>query len=386
MAERTKTRFIGDIHMGDERSFTASHPYGWFNDNIKILTQFLDEQLTTKDLKELVILGDLFDQWVVPVEYDPITSLNKICSYSANKDVISRLKKLAENTEIKLSYVLGNHDMGVSPSNISATRKFLYKTFPGIQVLGKPDVPLGVFRVGNLAAEHGNRYCLFNAPDPGSTPGDTYLPLGYFISRMVAHKVMTTGTEEDPLMILANLIRNLILDANFISAVIEAIAKDTNLPLKDGKIITKGIPGYPAAITVEEVKNRFSNLLKQWERTPENKISSLQAIGGDTGDLYTAAKTVYFSGWNPDVDIVIFGHTHKADLQRRLISGEDPLDSVSEGPCYNIYANTGTWVDKCDRGCTYVETEKNIREKQHHVRLIGYPGDSFIKNGYVLMR
>ena len=59
---RTKRVFISDIHLGDERSMTTANPYCWFNKNIPILAQFLNDQLKSPDVKEVIILGDLFDE------------------------------------------------------------------------------------------------------------------------------------------------------------------------------------------------------------------------------------------------------------------------------------------------------------------------------------
>ena len=56
----TKKIFISDIHMGDARSFSGSHPNCWFRSNIPHLANFLNEQLGDPQVAELVILGDLF--------------------------------------------------------------------------------------------------------------------------------------------------------------------------------------------------------------------------------------------------------------------------------------------------------------------------------------
>jgi UDP-2,3-diacylglucosamine pyrophosphatase LpxH len=109
---RTKKVFISDIHMSDERSMNARNPYCWFKKNIPVLEGFLDEQLQSTDVKEVVILGDLFETWVVPTNHEPLTSFVNICSNTANKPVIDKLKALAAHSEIKLAYVPGNHDMG----------------------------------------------------------------------------------------------------------------------------------------------------------------------------------------------------------------------------------------------------------------------------------
>ena len=76
MSDRTKRIFISDIHMSDQKSMSGINPYCWFRKNIDTLAKFLDEQLAAPDVKEVVILGDLFDQWVIPVNASPINSLS----------------------------------------------------------------------------------------------------------------------------------------------------------------------------------------------------------------------------------------------------------------------------------------------------------------------
>ena len=78
MANRTKRIFISDIHMGDERSINDPNHYGWFKNNIPVLTQFLDDQLNAPDVKEVIILGDLFDTWVIPVDYSALITFDNV--------------------------------------------------------------------------------------------------------------------------------------------------------------------------------------------------------------------------------------------------------------------------------------------------------------------
>lgn len=174
---RNKRIFISDIHMGDAMSLQGPHPYGWFNENIPVLAQFLNDQLNSPAVKEVTILGDLFDAWVIPVGNAPLASFEAICANPANTPVIDQLKALAASPDIKLSYVPGNHDMSMDAAGITATRQFLESQFPGIRFICNSTTPVGCFRVGPLAAEHGDRYCLFNAPDSWTAAG-TFLPLG----------------------------------------------------------------------------------------------------------------------------------------------------------------------------------------------------------------
>ena len=121
-----KRIFISDIHMGDKRSTESPpdlHPYGWLQKNIPKLTRFLSDQLQAKDLGELVILGDLFDQWVIPTDLDPLAGIDNICKNPSNKGIIGKLKALAKRS--KLVYVPGNHDMSACRKDIPIMKDFM---------------------------------------------------------------------------------------------------------------------------------------------------------------------------------------------------------------------------------------------------------------------
>jgi UDP-2,3-diacylglucosamine pyrophosphatase LpxH len=378
MANRTKRIFISDIHMGDARSMSAPNPYVWFKDNIALLARFLDDQLTAPDVKEVVILGDLFDEWVIPVEYDPITSFDAICSNADNKPVIDKLKALAApDSGIKLAYVPGNHDMAMDVAGISATKQFLEAQFPGIRFFCDNLRPWGVFSVATIAAEHGNRYCLFNAPDMRTRPGD-FLPLGYFISRMVAHKVLTAGQGQDPFAIFIKFLKEFQDRPEFIKDMFISIANDAGLKPRDSIKLT-GVPGYTDKMTVNKVGTLFSGLISTWGQEPGN-INVPSAIMGDLGSLYYAAASTYFH-IGSHINVVIFGHTHGPVLTRSHYQTGTMTHNGGDSPntpCRTIYANAGTWVDKSKSGCTYVETEDVPGDKRLYVRVKSYPGNAVV--------
>jgi UDP-2,3-diacylglucosamine pyrophosphatase LpxH len=87
--------------MGDERSIKPPTPYGWIQSNLSNLANFLEEQLND-DVGEVVILGDLFDTWVIPTNIDPLNSFDAIYKNPTNSDVIDALKKLAAKGILRL--------------------------------------------------------------------------------------------------------------------------------------------------------------------------------------------------------------------------------------------------------------------------------------------
>ena len=382
MANRNKRVFISDIHLGDARSMKDPHHYCWFKKNVPRLGDFLAEQSKAPDVKELVILGDLFDTWVIPVNQDPLASFEAICANPKNAPVIKRLKALAGDSNIKLAYVPGNHDMGMSIAGISATKQFMETTFPGMRFFCNKAEPWGVYAVGTLAAEHGNHYCLFNAPVTWTA--DAFLPLGYFISRIDAYKVKKTGHEGDPREIFFKFLNEYLKSPNLVEDVFNAIVDDADLK-EDDIIELGGIPGYAPQVTIGAVRSRFSNLIQDWKNKPGN-LNVPTAIVSDIGNLAWAASFAYFDHAGSNANIVIFGHTHIPIIDKHYAEGQAPTDGhpVDE-PCREIYANSGTWVDQGEYGCTYVETEEDAEARRHYVRVKKYPDHGILHEGFVEM-
>lgn len=377
MADRTKRIFISDIHMGVDKSIAPRKPYVWFRNNAPLLARFLDEQIDAQQVQEVVILGDLFDQWIIPADYDPLTSFESICEDIVNKPVIEKMKVLA--AENRLVYVPGNHDMALDIAGILTTQQLMVDTFPGIRFVCDDTVPLGRYEASALVAEHGNRYCLFNAPDTWTNPGSSFLPLGFFISRMVAYKVSTIGHDQDPRNIFIDLLRECWKgDPDFIENLFQSIADDCGLT-PASTIDLDDIPGYGGTMMVGEIGQRFASLFSNWGKVPgaEHVVAPI-AVMSELGDLYNAAASTYFRRGS-DFKVAVFGHTHNPAMKKEdWESGErgDETEDQGENPSRAIYANSGTWVDHAREGGTYVETEE--ADRNLYVRVREYPGNTTI--------
>jgi len=382
-----KQIFISDIHMGDERSMNPSgqhpHPYCWLQSNIANLAKFLKEKSLAQDVGRVAILGDLFDQWVIPTDLDPLTKLDAIRNNPANGGIIQNLKELADSR--KLVYVPGNHDMSASPKDIPDTKAFINATFPGIDFICEDERPFGVYRPDKLklAAEHGNMYCLFNAPDAWTDP-HSCLPLGYFISRLVAYKVSHTGRPENYLDILRRFIDEFKLRDDFIYDLLIAVAEDAGLD-ESAELKMADISGFPPAIRIDEVASKYMGLMRDWDN---DRIDAAVAVDGDLAGLQAAAYRVYLGpGTDPDINIVIFGHTHawKDEDPYPFLGGSDQEDgpALPSRPCKAIYANSGTWIDS--KPCTYVETEADEESQRHYVRVKSYPGNRLLQELFVTL-
>ncbi|MFH1296236.1 MAG: metallophosphoesterase, partial [Bacteroidota bacterium] len=110
---------ISDIHLGDERATAGD--YCWFGKNQAALESFLDLAKTGGAIKQLVIQGDLFDEWIIPFDVKPFDhglGVNNSREYFAsvaespvNQFILEKLRAIAADPEIDLVYIPGNHDM-----------------------------------------------------------------------------------------------------------------------------------------------------------------------------------------------------------------------------------------------------------------------------------
>src|SRR5574344_175185 len=178
---RDKIVTISDLHVGVDDSYAEtvkSRP---------MLIEFLKRLHNTKDVRELVIIGDFLDAWYLPVFYPSYTDEEQFYKkvIANNQTVIDELKHVI-SSGIKLVYVPGNHDMTLE-------QKTLQEAIPGIVQVSDAQ-GLGTYYTGDrkeIAIEHGHRYDVFSAPDRISNNelcgnNNTILPAGYFYARYAA--------------------------------------------------------------------------------------------------------------------------------------------------------------------------------------------------------
>jgi UDP-2,3-diacylglucosamine pyrophosphatase LpxH len=371
-SERNKLIFISDLHMNVDAN------YSWLVHHADNLAQFLNEVNTRDDVAELVILGDLLDDWVTPVKTSP-QSFSDVLAASNNAGIVAALQAVCNNPNIKVTYVVGNHDM---LSFEDANKAVIADIFPGMNIISESP-GLGAYTKDDVIwAEHGHRYCLFNAPDIWSHPG-SHLPMGYFISRLAASKAARTGhviTTPDLLKILikpsfanslemANGEVSDRFDDAAIIALFNAIALwSGNWPWD--RFIMNKLDAYDTDPSVEDVAFTYDTIFSDWP-VRQNRVSQSQAVLDDLGSLIGAANLIFKM---PDSlkdkypftpRIILFGHTHQAAFKHKFKLKPCDVDT--------IYANTGTWIDS--KPMTWVEikiTARNPGRKLYEVSLWVY--------------
>ena len=114
---RNKIVVISDLHLGADLSYSECVHH------LPRLTQFLTEIRESKTVKELVIAGDMLDEWYVPSRNDTYEGktqkefIQKIAT--KNKSVIDALNAIIKEGQIKVTNTPGNHDLVVLKENVS---------------------------------------------------------------------------------------------------------------------------------------------------------------------------------------------------------------------------------------------------------------------------
>ena len=317
---RTKRFFISDIHLSSQTLYDDPNKPAWFNPEKHgpRLISFLENNvLADKDnIKDLILLGDIFNTWVCPAKKPP-PKFTEI--FIANKPILNMFKKIIKNG-INIFFVNGNHDFDLD-------RETIEKAIPKIKMVN-------CYRTGRIYAEHGHQYDIYNRPDFITDPAYGR-PNGYFISRLAA-SIDTSGYG---ILDLASYIDDILEAAltpqNIFSSIIEGLSERANMKETD-KIV---MPDQKK-ISIDELKFRFE------------KLSNVYTLNELISDLY---QRRYLNGpadrlcKKHDLNVVIFGHTHNAMIDKDWFLIED-----------RIYANTGSW---CKENAYSVEVDKSQNPK-----------------------
>ena len=138
---KTKRFFISDIHLSSQALYDDPKKPAWYDPEIYTprLLGFLENTvLAQRDrIKDLILLGDVFNTWVCPVKKAP-PKYSEI--FTANRPVIDMFKKIIK-AGIGLYYVNGNHDYDLNAATIQ-------EKIREVKVIN-------YYRSGLIYAEHG---------------------------------------------------------------------------------------------------------------------------------------------------------------------------------------------------------------------------------------
>lgn len=353
--DRNMIVIISDLHFGADLTYAECRV------NLGPLEKLLNQIKAAPNVKELVIAGDLVDEWYVPATTDTYHGKDQsdfvMRIAAANKGVFDAFNSIIQEGKILVTYVPGNHDLTITAAIIESV-------LPGINQARDNVLGLGTYSpvdYPKIAIEHGHRYNFFCAPDPFSNqdiaPG-TILPPGYFFTRIAALSIKQK--KPSPGDTLPVVIQNISGDES--QNLLFLYWKPWALSIKmypltnrfDEKIINTKVNGFTATYSVKDIVpfqtlhggfidvGLFHGIQDNWEaRQTHNNVAihipAVRAIDSLSSSTETdhQADLQYFMNPASDKRIVVFGHTHQPRIDVRT--------SYDGKKC--IYANSGTWID-----------------------------------------
>jgi len=363
---RSQIICISDIHLGADLAYSEFDRAG--KGNGSAMTDFLNKIRLAPNVAELVIAGDLVDEWFVPSNVDTFKGKDQADFVKrvaeAHKTIINALNNIIKDGRIKVTYVPGNHDLLITKDDIESI-------LPGISQ-ARDVKGLGVYSPENhpeIAFEHGHRYNYFCAPDHISnrsvTKTDSILPPGYFFTRIATTSIVEraekvkVSTITPPAVTPNSLGESQMLLYHYYQSFKNVLA---SLPVAEGfndKFIKTNIDGYTTDYAMSDIfpyqaapdgtidVNLYKGAQDSWdERQAANlvpvKIPVKDAIlyAGESSDLDAKSDTQYFKNPASNKRIVVFGHSHVP-----LVKASTNTKSQK-----TIYANSGTWIDHNPQG------------------------------------
>ncbi len=351
--ERNMIVVMSDIHLGAELSYSQCV------NNRGPLAKLLQQIKAAPNVKELVIAGDLIDEWWVPDSVntyqgkDQSDFVQRLAT--TNSEVFTVIRQIIQENKITVTFLPGNHDMGVTAANVDLILPGINQSHDaqGLGTYNPSSMPV-------LAIEHSHRYNFITAPDPvsntDSVPGSFY-PTAYFSTRIATtHAVQNCNIPGDTLPVIipnggGN--QSQTLAYYYWQGWVDIIKSAPITNRFSDKIIVTNINGFTKTYSVNDLvpfqlipggfidMNLFRGVQDNWEtRQTMNNVAVhtpiAQALANqfNFNNLDSMAHIQYFSNQNSTKRIVVFGHTHIAKIIPYTFNG-----------IKSIYANSGTWLD-----------------------------------------
>ena len=301
---RDVTIVLSDMHISNGEKYT------WFLPPYPAqLTQMLNQIAGDSSVAEVVLLGDLFDLWLYPLDVVPWT-VAQIAE--ADPEVTSALRKVVANVPA-VYFMNGNHDMELTSGDL----QILDSGGKSIQLITAEAYNAKYENLRHL--EHGHAVDMFNAPDPS---GDTIAgyPLGYFITRLVA----TAANQSLVWQLLQKLLQAMGATYLALSATAPAVPASgsflviaiidllkTLAEVNDATSIRFQESELDNKVTVGDIREQYGSLFITWLLRYGRRIMDPMLVGFLADGLDWYARQIQSS--SPCPNVIVMGHTHHAE-------------------------------------------------------------------------
>jgi UDP-2,3-diacylglucosamine pyrophosphatase LpxH len=338
---RDTTIVISDIHIANGQK------YSWFLPPYPAkLVQMLNQVAGDPSVAEVVLLGDLLDLWLYPVDVVPWTAAQIM---EANPDVSTAIRNVVANVPV-VYFMNGNHDMELSTADLQVFNS------GGKSIQWTAPAAYSALYGNQRHLEHGNAVDMFNAPDPSSDTIEGY-PFGYFVTRLVATAAnqslvwallqkLLQAIGRTYLAFAPGAVRAPESGAFLIIAMVDLLEKlaevndDTPIRFQESPLDDR--------ITVGSLRNYYGNLFITWLSQYGLDIMNPMLAGFLSDGLDWYAQKLQAN--SPAPQVIVMGHTHHAESKTTY--GNDgcwcipsALGHGDAAPAYaQIIGNTGTVI------------------------------------------
>ena len=342
-----KRIFVSDIHMS-----LGGHPYDWLSSaEAQAFEQFLDYVAKDGTIDELVLVGDMADDWIYPLDVQP-PSYAAIAA--AHPGIITRLVAASQGKPV--TYLVGNHDITITKNSIPN-----FGNGTGQHVIFQWS-----YDVDGLWAEHGNQYVVWNALDPKNK-----LPIGHYISRLQATVDNGVGHPARWQEAISDILHNIdaTIENPYVNIVLDYFVARLGIDEDTTIVTTEG-----DTITIRDVRNLYADLSERWKKGDHDFPGLVDQFLMEEGPdgLRDIAR---FTAARRKKKVVIFGHTHEWKIEKVYTWDDGPRgpENIHEA----IYANCGAWCKGHD--LTYVMDEYDENVKKHTVSVMSWPAKKPVK-------
>jgi hypothetical protein len=316
---------LSDVHIG------SGTPTCWYQPAVhdRPLSEALAWILARRDtIREVVLLGDMFDVWTYPPTLRPPGMREIIAANPRMLGPSGPLAALARALPGEVRLLLGNHDGSLTRADIAALGASLGAP---IELVTAPwRVVAGASGVRTVFA-HGHHSCMFNAPDARSRWGT--IPIGHFVSRAIGYQLARTlrpgqtsadrGNSGNPTGIdLGAIVRHWNRRDDLAEFLIAYICDATGMPRTQPIVMPDGSTATP-----QDAGRVFAGLFTLWLRREGRLVDAMRAANADRGGGEDLAFFAQRLAMQTGSDLAVMGHTHSAVTGLTV----SPVDYVNNG-------------------------------------------------------
>jgi hypothetical protein len=304
---------LSDVHIGN------GAPTCWYQSPVheRQLTEVLNWILARRAVvREVVLLGDLFDVWTYPPHVRP-PSMGDIIA--ANRSLLGPrgpLSAVVRALPARVRLLLGNHDGSLTRADIDTLNRSLGGNQSRGERIELVDAPWRVVTGASGARtvfSHGHRWCMFNAPDTRSRWST--IPIGHVVSRAIAYglaKTLRPGetaahrpNSGNPTGINARVLMSRWRRDDLAAFLLDYFCGATGMPKTEPIVMPGG-----STTTAEEAARVFAGLYTLWVRREGRERDALRAAAAEYpggADLAWFAQRLAIRTAS---DLAVMGHTH----------------------------------------------------------------------------